>query len=192
MSHNPSTPPVAAGPNAPLSSKPAVPDDAAEVSDMDDDSSVLSESSEEPSDESSDEDDDDDLADAEDHNGITNVRANRGQKPIMRFNKDEMGPDIRIFLKEFLPQLKAANDELEAKKKAGTLKNMDSMEGVEDKDYIEMDLGLGVLEMKDDQDSGDEMDTEDGEKEKDILGKLMGREKTGKTTIVQEVDMQGS
>jgi hypothetical protein len=32
----------------------------------------------------------------------------------MKLDKDELGPDIRSFLKDFLPQLKDANDELES------------------------------------------------------------------------------
>ncbi|KAF2126656.1 hypothetical protein P153DRAFT_297935 [Dothidotthia symphoricarpi CBS 119687] len=173
-------------------------------SDSDDDSSELSSSSEEPSDESSDDDSDEELEDAVDQDGVVNVRANRGKKPVMKLNKNEMGPDIRVFLKEFLPQLKAANDELAAQKKAGTLKSIDAMDGVEggqgaaevdeDKDYIEMDLGLGVLEVKDDRDgdNDDEMDIGEGGKERDVLGKLMGREKTGKPAVVQEMDTQRS
>jgi hypothetical protein len=57
----------------------------------------------------------------------------------MRLGDQDLGPDIRGFLKDFLPQLKAANEELEAQKKAGTLKSLDSEEGHEEGEpYIEM------------------------------------------------------
>ncbi|KNG47851.1 hypothetical protein DDE82_005041 [Stemphylium lycopersici] len=102
-------------------------DHATEDSDT---SSILSSSSEEPSsDESSseeeedddDDDDDDDDEQAKDSemaldepkgtDGVINLRANRGKKPIMKLSEVDVGPDIRGFLKDFLPQLKAANEE---------------------------------------------------------------------------------
>lgn len=116
-----------------------------------DSESELSESSEEPSSESSSEDESDveeskSTAEAKQQarrgksDGITNLRAGQGQKPIMRINKDDMGPDIRDFLKDFLPQLKAANEELVAHRKAGTLKSreIDMVDAPEEEEYIEM------------------------------------------------------
>ena len=95
---------------------------------------------------SSDEEEDDDGEDTEmeleepkSQDGIVNLRANRGKKPIMKLGDEDLGPDIRGFLKDFLPQLKAANEELEAQKKAGTLKSLDSVEAHEEGEpYIEM------------------------------------------------------
>jgi hypothetical protein len=68
------------------------------------------------------------------------LRAGQGTKPVMKLSKKEMGPDIRTFLKDFLPQLKAANDELMAHKKAGTLKSreIDMTDADEAEEYIEM------------------------------------------------------
>ena len=108
-----------------------------------DSESVLSESSEEPSDESSSEEHDDDgdteMEEQEGQEGVVNLRADRGTKPIMRLDQDEMGPDIRAFLKDFLPRLAAANDELEAQKKAGTLQSLEADgEQEEGAPYIEM------------------------------------------------------
>jgi hypothetical protein len=120
-----------------------------------DSESELSESSEEPSDlSSSDEDDEDEdkecaddnksthmeLDGQEDEDQVLNLRANRGQKPTFKLDQEELGPDIRTFLKDFLPQLKAANEELEAQRKAGTLKKreIDAVDADEDKEYIEM------------------------------------------------------
>ncbi|KAH7083984.1 hypothetical protein FB567DRAFT_561890 [Paraphoma chrysanthemicola] len=174
-------------------------DDSTVASDYDSNSdSELSESSEEPSSESSSEDEEDDAASDMDleeqrgEDGVVNVRV--GKKPTMKLDRDELGPDIGAFLKEFLPQLKAANDELEAQRKAGTLdsKMIDAGEEEDAEQYIEMDLGLGVLEEKDpnadDDSSSDSDDTLDGnEKEKDVLGKLMGRTNSRKPVVVQEV-----
>lgn len=108
----------------------------------------MSESSEEPSsDESSSEDEDGngegedtemELDEAKGTDGVVNLRANRGKKPIMKLSKEEMGPDIRDFLKDFLPRLKAANEELEAQKRAGTLKRMDDEDQEDGEPYIEM------------------------------------------------------
>src|SRR5689334_19378839 len=69
--------------------------------------SELSESSEEPSDDSSSEeeseDEDEDMKDEEGQDGVVNLRANRGKKPTMKIDKEALGPDIRDFLKDFLP-----------------------------------------------------------------------------------------
>jgi hypothetical protein len=109
-----------------------------------DESSELSESSEEPSDLSSSEDDDEEStkmdAKAPKEPEVVNLRANRGQKPTYKFDEGDLGPDIRTFLKDFLPQLKAANEELEAERKQGTLKKreIDAVDGEDNEQYIEM------------------------------------------------------
>jgi hypothetical protein len=124
-------------------------DDSTVASDNGSDSdSELSESSEDPSSESESEEeseDEDAMLDAapqkkQASNGVTNLRAGQGTKPVMKLSKKEMGPDIRTFLKDFLPQLKAANDELMAHKKAGTLKSreIDMTDADEAEEYIEM------------------------------------------------------
>jgi len=120
-------------------------DDSTAASDYDTDSeSSLSDSSEEPSSESSSEDEDDDAASDdnlekhEGNNGVINLRAGQGKKPSMKLDQEELGPDIRTFLKDFLPQLKAANEEVEKQRQAGTLKGIDADEAEEDEPYIEM------------------------------------------------------
>jgi hypothetical protein len=130
--------------------KSALPtDDTTLASDNGSDSdSELSDSSEDPSDDSSSEEEDEDedsMLDTDPEksqgkDGVTNLRAGQGKKPVMKLSKKEMGPDIRTFLKDFLPQLKAANDELMAAKKAGTLKSreIDMVDAEEAEEYIEM------------------------------------------------------
>ncbi|KAF1921556.1 hypothetical protein BDU57DRAFT_439951 [Ampelomyces quisqualis] len=157
-----------------------------------DSDSELSESSEEPSDESSGDSGSGSEDDSE--NAVVNLRAGQGQKPKMTFDKSALGPDIRDFLKDFLPQLKAANDELEAKRRAGTLKSREiEMTDADDQEQcIEMDLGLGVLEEKDanaqhSSASDSDEDMQDGDAEKDVLGKLMGSARRKEPVSIQEV-----
>jgi hypothetical protein len=113
----------------------------------DDSGSSLSESSEEPSSDessSSEEDDEDSGEDTEMEDqaapsGVVNLRANRGKKPVMKLGEDEdLGPDIRGFLKDFLPKLKESNEELERQRQAGTLKSLDAGGEEEGEPYIEM------------------------------------------------------
>jgi hypothetical protein len=121
------------------------PAESTDATDLNSDSeSELSESSEEPSDLSSSEDEDEDSTEmdveTQKEPEIVNLKANRGKKPTYKLDEDEFGPDIRTFLKDFLPQLKAANEELEAQRKEGTLKKrvIDAVDGEEDEQYIEM------------------------------------------------------
>ncbi|KAF2733597.1 hypothetical protein EJ04DRAFT_535373 [Polyplosphaeria fusca] len=175
----------------------SVPDEDTELSDVDSESR-LSESSEEPSSDSSSDDDDDadsDL-DMDDEQGIVNLRANQGKKPKMKLAKEDLGDELIPFLKDFLPQLKKANDELHARRQAGTLKHDEiELDGEGEGQYIEMDLGLGVLEEKDpnarslsEDDSGEKTaDSSGATTEKDILGKLMGCDRTKDEPGIVEV-----
>lgn len=107
--------------------------------------------------------------------------------------------DLSARLNAFLPAIAVANAELEEERSRGNLKDRD-IENVDDDGYIEMNLGLGVLEEKnedvssdfrDDSSDGDDVEGEGGvglKKSEDLLGKLMGnsgekREKPG----IQEV-----
>ncbi|KAF2438580.1 hypothetical protein P171DRAFT_163843 [Karstenula rhodostoma CBS 690.94] len=182
------------------------PEGATEKSEADsDEESWVSESSEEPSDESSEdssEAEDDEQEDEMDEDvqlgaeDVVNLRANRGKRPDFKLPGDEKLEDIRPFLKDFLPKLKAANEELEAQKATGTLQTSEII-GEEEADveeqYIELNLGLGVLEERDD-DADAAADNESGggdaeqrDQEKDVLGKLMGREKPTEPVGIQEV-----
>jgi hypothetical protein len=125
-----------------------VPEETTDASDMNSDmSSEVSESSEEPSEDDSSEGDSDmedveeeeeeedgkeeevqDVEEDGDGEEVVNLRANRGQKPVMKMEGDEV-EDIRPFLKNFLPKLKAANEELEVQKRAGTLETAELEEG---------------------------------------------------------------
>ena len=98
----------------------------------------------------------------------------------------------------------AANDELEAERAAGTL-GARNIETVDDQEYIEMNMGLGVLEEKElgregTRGSGDDIDDDDGSlceddsgdegvgvdgggghglrAETDVLGRLLRRRKS--------------
>ncbi|BFZ59538.1 hypothetical protein YB2330_000549 [Saitoella coloradoensis] len=102
------------------------------------------------------------------------------QKPEMKLGALGGGSDLLSRLDFFLPQLKAANEDLEKVEDKETL-NIENI-GEDEEKYIEMNLGLGVLEEKrpgeelesDSEESGSE---EEGEDEDDILGQLTGTSK---------------
>ncbi|KAJ5658412.1 uncharacterized protein N7484_002061 [Penicillium longicatenatum] len=107
-------------------------------------------------------------------------------RPKPQIHKMQGNSELLARLSAFLPQMKSANEELEKDIAAGKDVVMDDED--ENKDYIEMNLGLGVLEEKRDNGgdaSGDEADDEamsgmeSGKKAKagfddDILEQLMG------------------
>ncbi|KAI9816865.1 MAG: hypothetical protein M1827_001510 [Pycnora praestabilis] len=116
------------------------------------------------------------------------------QKPAIQDSSSGVDTDLASRLASFLPEMAAANASLEDDRAAGRLQDR-QLENVENDEegYIEMNLGLGVLEDKDpDADgtssSSDESSNEDGEttgepegninkvtqKERDIMGRLMG------------------
>ncbi|KAJ5717125.1 hypothetical protein N7488_002771 [Penicillium malachiteum] len=109
-------------------------------------------------------------------------------RPKPRIRKMEGNSELLARLSAFLPKMKSANEDLEKEIAAGRGKDVVLDEVDDDKDYIEMNLGLGVLEEKrgDNADpSGNEGDGEgmDGiESDKkgnmgddsDILSQLMG------------------
>lgn len=126
----------------------SVPNDSTDASNVEidsDDSSDVSESSQEPSSESSSEDNDesDSHIETDNEDAIVNLRANRGKKPKIKLGPGALGPDITSFLKDFLPQLKAANERLEVEREAGTLKDME----IERENDVEGDVGEHYIEM---------------------------------------------
>ncbi|KAJ5975867.1 hypothetical protein N7481_009574 [Penicillium waksmanii] len=163
--------------------------------DDDDYTSSSGSSSDESEDEESDDDDNEMMIDSkptstkpETANG-TSIPSIPG-RPKPQIHRMEGGSDLLSRLSSFLPQMKDANEELEKEIAAGRGDAM-VLDSVDDgKDYIEMNLGLGVLKEKraDGQDSSseDESDNEDPEgsaktkqdKEKpDVLDMLMGGKK---------------
>ncbi|KAF1994894.1 hypothetical protein P154DRAFT_539171 [Amniculicola lignicola CBS 123094] len=180
--------------------------DASEADSDSDSDSELSVSSEDPS---SDSDDDESEMDIDKHeedaDRITNLRANQGQKPTIRLSEVDLGPDLRPWLEDFLPKLKAANEELEVERAAGTLAKR-AIEIDDDQvgegQHIEMNLGLGVLEERDpdansssSEDSSSDEEDDEGEahavkapREKNVMGRLMGRGRTLDKPVIQEVN----
>ncbi|KAF2190214.1 hypothetical protein K469DRAFT_747428 [Zopfia rhizophila CBS 207.26] len=185
----------------------SVSDGSTAASDVDTDSeSELEESSDDTSSESSSEEVSDEESDEEsslneeNEDEIINLIANKGNKPVIKFPRNESAAGLRLRLKGFLPQLAAANEQLEKERKAGTLKKREiEKDGEAEGEYIEMNLGLGVLEHKNSKAQDSETDgggeTHDGNsdaegrpaREKDIFGKLMGRDKK-ESVGIQEVD----
>ncbi|ODQ54335.1 hypothetical protein SAICODRAFT_34028 [Saitoella complicata NRRL Y-17804] len=109
------------------------------------------------------------------------------QKPEMKLGALGGGSDLLSRLNSFLPQLKAANEDLEKVEDKETL-NIENI-GEDEEKYIEMNLGLGVLEEKrpgeefesDSEESGSE-EEEEGEDEVDILAQLTGATKKSRSS----------
>ncbi|KAK7612149.1 hypothetical protein JOL62DRAFT_611037 [Phyllosticta paracitricarpa] len=173
--------------------------EAEDASDAESDSSELSTSSEEPSSES----EDDSLGQDEDSDAeVTTLPQppNAEARKNLYKNSVPRSSSLGDRLKEFLPQLAAANAELERDRAAGRLAEKSLEQVDENGQYIEMNLGLGVLEEKDpnkmDQDSESSDDSEDEmetdatgaeNKEQDVLGKLMGTKTSKSGAGIQEV-----
>ena len=147
-------------------------------------------------------DEDSDL-DTEDDTEILTVRGT--EKPRIGYMGAAEAPvDLKARLASFLPQMAEANHELE-RDMAGQ-----SMEVVEDGEaHIEMNLGLGVLEEKDDDDSSSDKSSDTAsetsdegagpassggvrrEREHDDLGvmhKLLGQKRTRQKAGIEAVD----
>ncbi|KAL4956715.1 hypothetical protein BDW69DRAFT_181278 [Aspergillus filifer] len=149
---------------------------------------------------SSDDEDDDDEATSQpgdaaaatatastDKNGLPTLPA-RKKPNIRRLNPQ---PSILSKLSAFLPQMKSANEDLQREIEAGRGKELRLEEeegedkeggesGGEGKQYIEMNLGLGVLEEKRPGDDDEEFKpaVQSSAGDTDLLDRLMGKEKT--------------
>ncbi|KAL4917538.1 hypothetical protein BDW62DRAFT_201568 [Aspergillus aurantiobrunneus] len=159
-----------------------------------DDYTSSSGSSVSSSDDDDDEDDDDHSENAGnfhdvlngDNEGITSLPARR--KPHIR----RLEPESSLLskLSAFLPQMKTANEDLQKEIAAGCAKDIQLDDADENDDhgngqYIEMNLGLGVLEEKregDDSNSGEgearDSGPHDPSEDTHLLDQLMGKQKT--------------
>ncbi|KAJ5127106.1 hypothetical protein N7448_007885 [Penicillium atrosanguineum] len=115
-------------------------------------------------------------------------------KPRIKPMKVKAGSDLLSRLSAFLPQMKEANDDLEKEIAAGRGKDivLDDADETDGKQYIEMNLGLGVLKEKREGDDSSEADSDDenpyaanggsnGQGDSDVLSKLMGGKKSEKS-----------
>jgi hypothetical protein len=126
-------------------------------------------------------------------NEIPTLRPNN-ERP--NFSLDDFIKDspVASMLPEFLAQMHAANQELEEEKAAGTLANRrieldENDSALEDEQYIEMNLGLGVLEEKSDLTSTtSESDSGNESGDLDVMEKLLG----GKRKRVLEGEDEGA
>ncbi|KAI9891192.1 MAG: hypothetical protein M1814_003035 [Vezdaea aestivalis] len=108
-----------------------------------------------------------------------------------RLGKPAIGPvqnraaegSIMSRLSQFLPEMVAANKILEADRTAGTLESKQIEMVKEGERHIEMNLGLGVLEHKEDN-QGDETDDL---KRKDAMQHMMGIEEETPKPSIQEL-----
>ncbi|KOC13712.1 hypothetical protein AFLA70_73g004030 [Aspergillus flavus AF70] len=103
--------------------------------------------------------DEDDVVDDEEDAQDRDVKSDNGsdhslpripapQKP--QIHRIEKNPDLLSRLSAFLPQMKSANDKLQQEIEAGRGKDLrlDEVDDEADGQFIEMNLGLGVLEEK--------------------------------------------
>jgi hypothetical protein len=164
----------------------------AHFSDDDDPTSSSGSSSEESDSDSSDEEDEEINQTTTSASTIPSIP--HRPKPRIKPMKTKAGSDLLSRLSAFLPQMKDANDTLEKEIAAGRGKDMvlDDADEEDGKQYIEMNLGLGVLKEKRDGDDSSEADSDDenpyaanghsgGQSDSDVLGKLMGAKKSVKS-----------
>lgn len=120
-------------------------------SDSDDDDYTSSSGSDSDEDDTEDDDEEEEQkrdVNSDDGSDHSLPRIPARQKPqIYRIEKK---PDILSRLSAFLPQMKSANDELQREIDAGRAQDLmlDDVDDQTDGQYIEMNLGLGVLEEK--------------------------------------------
>ncbi|KAE8131621.1 hypothetical protein BDV38DRAFT_14582 [Aspergillus pseudotamarii] len=119
-------------------------------SDSDDDDYTSSSGSDSDEDDEVDNEEDDQDRDVKSDSGSDHSfpRIPALQKP--QIHRIEKNPDLLSRLSAFLPQMKSANDKLQQEIEAGRGKDLrlDEVDDQTDGQYIEMNLGLGVLEEK--------------------------------------------
>ncbi|GKZ69852.1 hypothetical protein AnigIFM50267_005082 [Aspergillus niger] len=115
--------------------------------------------------------------------------------PKPRIHRINKNPDLLSRLSAFLPQMKSANEKLEQEIAAGRGKDVrleldgdDDDEDMEGKRYIEMNLGLGVLEEKrpGDDDEEDNVESKGDQNNQHVLPE---RPKSGKDSNVLDTLM---
>ncbi|OGM46787.1 hypothetical protein ABOM_004978 [Aspergillus bombycis] len=130
--------------------KKAHPSPAKNDSDSDDDDYTSSSGSDSDEDDEVNHEEDDQDHDVKSDNGSDHTlpRIPAPQKP--QIHRIERNPDLFSRLSAFLPQMKSANDKLQEEIEAGRGKDLrlDEVDDQTDDQYIEMNLGLGVLEEK--------------------------------------------
>ncbi|KAL4978354.1 hypothetical protein BDW66DRAFT_18575 [Aspergillus desertorum] len=139
---------------------------------------------------SSDDEDDDDDAQSEPISGIDKANERITSLPARRrpnIRRIEQEPSLLSRLSAFLPQMKSANEDLEREIAAGRGKDIRLDDDVDEESdrqregqYIEMNLGLGVLEEKrpGDEEERDASESRGQSEDTDLMDRLMGKETT--------------
>jgi len=112
---------------------------------------------------------------------VTPVRPNN-LKPSFALDQI-LGSPVVSRIPEFLAAMEAANKELEAERAAGTLAGRcleidDVKDEADDTQYIEMNLGLGVLEERNGDTSTSSESESSNDASEEVMDKLMGNRKT--------------
>ncbi|KAL2865401.1 NOPCHAP1/New4 family protein [Aspergillus lucknowensis] len=119
------------------------------------------------------------------------------QKPDIR--RIDNPPSLLTKLSAFLPQMKSANEDLQREIAAGRMKEiqLDNEDEQGDGQYIEMKLGLGVLEERRrgshesfSDEEGCEPENKEASRETNVMDRLMKREKTSSSDkpSIQEIN----
>ncbi|KAL4888732.1 hypothetical protein BDV59DRAFT_205851 [Aspergillus ambiguus] len=179
----------------------------ASVADDDDDdftSSSGSDSSDADSDNDDEEDEraaDDEHEQVESHDGLDHPLPHLPARQKPRIHHVERDADLLSRISAFLPKMRSANDELQREIDAGRAKDvrLDEVDDQDEGQYIEMNLGLGVLEEKRQGEKGsDHASNEDlassaapkseVQADSNVLGTLMGQEDTSsKKPTIEEM-----
>ncbi|KAA8651893.1 hypothetical protein EYZ11_009460 [Aspergillus tanneri] len=150
------------------------------------------------------EDESDEDNDEQAQSGDGDVKSDDGSLPhisgcskplIRRVDKD---PGLMARLSAFLPQIRSANEDLQREIDAGRGKNLrlDEVDELHEGRYIEMNLGLGVLE---EQHSDDHVDKSDGghtnhsessskQNDSNNLEKLMGKNEEASPSNIPTIE----
>ncbi|KAL4989334.1 hypothetical protein BDW68DRAFT_72253 [Aspergillus falconensis] len=172
-----------------LSASVAVNARSASAEEEDDDDDDYTSSSGSSLSSSDDEDDDDDDVQSESAGAINGDNERITSLPARRrpnIHRIEQEPSLLSRLSAFLPQMKYANEDLERKIAAGRGKEIrldddvdEESDGQREGQYIEMNLGLGVLEEKrPGYEEKDSSESRGQSEETDLMDRLMGKEKT--------------
>ncbi|GFN18942.1 NOPCHAP1/New4 family protein [Aspergillus tubingensis] len=170
-----------------------------EDEDDDDDDDYTSSSGSSDSDSDSDDDEEDEEVNQKKTTTTSDDMPRIPAIPKPRIGRINKNPDLLSRLSAFLPQMKTANEKLEQEIAAGRAKDVqleidgddddeDEDEDMEGKRYIEMNLGLGVLEEKrpGDDNEEDHLESQGGQDNQHVLPE---RPKSGKDSNVLDTLM---
>ena len=136
---------------------------------------------------------DDDSSDLESDSDQSITTLRTGVKPNITPASDMTSlTALKTRLQAFLPQLRDANRDTTAEMASGQRGTMEDVDY--DEEYIEMNLGLGVLKGKkeisyDVDDTSTSSESESSDDEVDVMGKLMGQGRRRAAEGIEEMEV---